>query len=866
MVGPRYTNGTEQNNNGYTATPYTPSGELSSYEFDISVYLNGGMPLQDVRSNTHAIEVQTAGQNSVDIILEPSETKGGNKDFILEYSYSGNAIESGVLLYEDGEEQFFLCMAQPPKQVAPEQVPDREYIFVMDVSGSMNGFPLEVSKNLMNNLVNQLKPTDRFNVLFFAGASNLWQPNSALASPENLEDALNFMQNVRGGGGTELLPALQRAMNLPRQSEGLARSVVIITDGYVSVENEAFELIRSNLNQSNVFTFGIGSSVNRHLIEGLAHAGKGVPFIVTNKSEAFKEAQKLKEYIQNPVMTQIEARFPGLDVYDVEPSTIPDVLAERPVIIFGKYKGQPKGEIYLEGTSMQLPKPAFKILKVFAKGKPAKPKRVKLDFSLENASNDERNKAIKYLWAREKIRNKVDFNGYGLSETDKQEVTRLGLKYNLLTPFTSFIAVEKRIVNTGADSLQAVKQPLPMPENVEDSALGFHLSIQGLSNLESLGENKKQTFLIVGILLVVLAIVGRWLLLYGKSRSQLLMLAVVILAFSSCNQELMPKEDNPYTEVTFILGEDASQRNPYYHNAFAYFSSNDVEGTPWMVTECRSILELREWLANYQPRTGAWKKINIVAHGNQWTGINVPVVPEGERASKEALQAAMKEKKIKPLPNSVLDQHTQISIFGCNVGQDTSFLETLAISLGGKDVERPSVASAPYFNVFENHQDSFSRHLAETYFVAFPAGSFPGNKKLAQQLRERYPDVAIDWKKALLTLEPQEDKRPYVHYFHIPVEWGYVYGTKKEMPILPTQQDTLNWVSGLKLLQNKLSDMEIPMEQFRWTIKEETYKGHPVRVAFGQTIIYCILKPITDANQEYVQAATDDRNYYTIVD
>ncbi|MEO0339516.1 MAG: VIT domain-containing protein, partial [Bacteroidota bacterium] len=350
VVGPRFVSGTEEQNTSFAASPYLPSDKLSPYEFDISVYVNGGMPVQDIQSNTHQIEVRAAGKSSVEIKLAPEEAISGNKDFILDFSFAGDQIESGLLLYDDGEEKFFLCMAQPPKQVAPKQVPDREYIFVMDVSGSMNGFPLDVSKQLMSNLVNQLHPTDKFNILFFAGASNLWQAQSQAATPENLKTALDFMQNVRGGGGTRLLPALQKAMNLERQSEALSRSIVIITDGYVGVENETFELIRSNLNKTNVFSFGIGSSVNRHLIEGMAHAGQGIPFIVTDKNEAFKQAQRLRSYIQNPVMTQIEARFPGLDVYDVEPKTIPDVLSERPVILFGKYKGKAKGEIYLEGT------------------------------------------------------------------------------------------------------------------------------------------------------------------------------------------------------------------------------------------------------------------------------------------------------------------------------------------------------------------------------------------------------------------------------------------------------------------------------------------------------------------------------------
>ena len=507
VVGPRFTDGTEQSNNGYTAMPYTASGEAPAYTFDLSVYLNGGMPIQHIQSTTHKINVAKEPNGAANISLSPSEAAGGNRDFILDYSFEGNQIETGMLVYEDGEEQFFLCMAQPPKNVEPNYIPSREYIFVMDVSGSMNGFPLEVSKELMNNLVSQLRPNDRFNILFFAGGSKLWSPGSKVASPENLRDALNFMQNVRGGGGTMLLPALKRAMNLPRQSNDLSRSILVITDGYVSVEDEAFHLIRNSLSQTNVFTFGIGSSVNRHLIEGMAHAGQGVPFIVTEKMAAFQEAEKFRTYIQSPVMTQITACFDEFDAYDVEPLSIPDVMSERPVILFGKYKGKAKGSVSLEGISMQMPKKSRKLFGRNPKQDQPIPQKVKLVFSLKDAKTDERNAALKYLWARERIRNLADFSGYGMSGETQQEVTQLGLKYNLLTRFTSFVAVEKEIVNAEADKLKKVKQPLPLPEGVENSALGFQLSISGISNIEDL--NKAfYTQVLLAIIIIALILIS----------------------------------------------------------------------------------------------------------------------------------------------------------------------------------------------------------------------------------------------------------------------------------------------------------------------------------------------------------------------
>ena len=151
------------------------------------------------------------------------------------------------------------------------------------------------------------------------------------------------------GRGTRLLPALQRALGLPRAGEGYARTIVIATDGYVTVETEVFDLMRQRLGEANMFAFGIGKSVNRFLIEGMAHVGMGEPFVIPEPEEASAQAERFRQYIQSPVLTQIEVDFGAFEVYDVEPPSIPDVLAERPVIVFGKWRGQPQGQIALQG-------------------------------------------------------------------------------------------------------------------------------------------------------------------------------------------------------------------------------------------------------------------------------------------------------------------------------------------------------------------------------------------------------------------------------------------------------------------------------------------------------------------------------------
>lgn len=458
VVGPRYggeSNG--GNNNTFLKTPYTKQGVESSYDFDIDLNLSTGMPIQHVASMTHRITTAQPSSSVAHIALSADEKKAGNRDFILEYQLAGNAIESGLMLYEHGDENFFLLMVQPPKRIVREEIPPREYIFIVDVSGSMHGFPINTTKTLLRNLIVTLRPADRFNVLVFESGAYWLADESLPAIEENVNKAAAFLDRQQGGGGTNLLSAMKKAMTFPRKEEGLSRSFIVVTDGYVNVEREVFDIIRTKSDEANTFAFGIGSSVNRYIIDGMAQVGMSEPFIVLAPEHADKEAEKFRTYINNPVLTQIKKSFSGLDVYDVEPLSVPDVFAERPVVIYGKYRGNPQGSITIEGVA----------------GK----KKYKKTFQVNTVKPSPQNAALRYLWARKKIQILDDYGKLDNGDnTIKAEVTSLGLKYNLLTAYTSFIAIEETIANKDK-TLTTTKQPLPMPEGVENSAIGFDMEI-----------------------------------------------------------------------------------------------------------------------------------------------------------------------------------------------------------------------------------------------------------------------------------------------------------------------------------------------------------------------------------------------------
>jgi Ca-activated chloride channel homolog len=457
VVGPRYSGSADEiasAGEGWNANPYTKEGIAPLYEFDIKVNLSAGMALKDINCPSHQTEINYNGSSRASVILSPTEKSGGNRDFILKYRLSGQKIETGVLLFQGEKENFFLAMVQPPDRVSPEMIPPREYIFIMDVSGSMYGYPIDVSKKLLTDLISGLKPTDRFNVILFAGGSDIMAEKSLPAVKENVASAIRFIEKENGGGGTELLPAMKKALGLPGV-EGYSRTFIIATDGYVTIEQEVFELVHRSLGEANFFAFGIGTGVNRYLIEGLAHAGQGEPFVVTKEDEAGKSAAKFRKYISNPVLTDINISFNGLEVYDLAQESYPDVFADRPVMIFGKYSGKPGGNIVLTGKGGN--------------------EDVSARIDLASAMPEESNSGLRYLWAREKIRMLDDMANSGYEgQAAEDQVISLGLEYNLLTRYTSFIAIDSEIRNTDGNST-TIRQPLPLPQGVSNYAVGRYV-------------------------------------------------------------------------------------------------------------------------------------------------------------------------------------------------------------------------------------------------------------------------------------------------------------------------------------------------------------------------------------------------------
>ncbi len=440
-IGPRYEG--ESKSQKSIANPFLDQGASIPTRFSLSLALTSPLPIKSLACPSHeSAKIHFDSKTEAKLLL-PSTTP--DRDFVLRYQLAGQKIQSGLLSHQGPDENTFLLQIESPIDVSPQDIPERDFIFVVDVSGSMTGFPLNLAKDLFRELTTALRPEDSFNMLLFAGDNQILSPQSLPATPANIKQAIHFLQSKRGGGGTKLLNALDQAFDLPHDHDR-SRSLVLISDGFISAEVEVFDLIKNKAKGTNIFPLGVGSSVNRHLIEGLSHFAGNDHVIVSHSTESDAAKERFIKSISLPVLTNIQVKAEGVTLSDLLPARQPDLFAGQPLSLVGKWTGK-SGTITMTGTT-------------------GSGKKISQSFTI---SPEQSEPTLPILWARNKVRELSDFATLSKRDSEKEEVTRLGLKYQLLTPYTSFVAVAPETRSNKNNSV-AVKQALPLPKGVSNHA------------------------------------------------------------------------------------------------------------------------------------------------------------------------------------------------------------------------------------------------------------------------------------------------------------------------------------------------------------------------------------------------------------
>ncbi len=283
-------------------------------------------------------------QLRTNVVLKAEKTIP-NKDFALRYNVAGDSVKDAVLTHHDARGGFFSLILQPPARVTHEDVTPKELVFVIDTSGSMSGFPIEKAKETMKLALDGLYPRDTFNLITFAGDTHLLFPAPVPATAANLAQAQAFLASRRGGGGTEMMKAIRAAL-APSGDRDAVRIVCFMTDGYVGNDMEIISEIRRN-SGARIFSFGIGSSVNRFLLDKMADEGRGEVEYVALTDDGSAAARRFHERVRNPLLTDVAVDFGRLSASDVYPSRIPDLFSAKPVVIHGRFNAADSGVIRL---------------------------------------------------------------------------------------------------------------------------------------------------------------------------------------------------------------------------------------------------------------------------------------------------------------------------------------------------------------------------------------------------------------------------------------------------------------------------------------------------------------------------------------
>jgi Ca-activated chloride channel homolog len=461
VVGPRYIPGTPTSpGSGGTAPntdrvpdasritpPVMPKGVRAGHDISLEVSLDAGVPVEDLRSNTHEIEVAKPDDHSARVRLK-NMAEIPNKDFVLRYDVAGRKVSDAVLTHRAERGGFFTLILQPPDRVTAEDVTPKEIVFVLDTSGSMQGFPIEKAKEAMQLALDGLYPQDTFNLITFAGDTHILFPQPVPATRENLRKAQQFLASREGSGGTEMMKAIRAALD-PSDKQDHIRIVCFMTDGYVGDDMTIISEVQKHPN-ARVFSFGIGSSVNRYLLDKMAQEGRGEVEYVGLNDDGSAAARRFHERVRSPLLTDISVDWAGLPVADVYPKRIPDLFSAKPIILTGRYTGTGSATIKLRGKMS---------------GRDTV-REIKVELPETQPQHD----VLATLWARTRIDDLMaqDLEGIqaGHARADVREpITQLGLEYRLMTQYTSFVAVEEMIVTDGGQP-RRVEVPVEMPEGV----------------------------------------------------------------------------------------------------------------------------------------------------------------------------------------------------------------------------------------------------------------------------------------------------------------------------------------------------------------------------------------------------------------
>ena len=329
--------------------PVLEPGQRTGHDISLSLQLDAGATLTELAAPSHDVTIERNGETSA-VIRLANEAVIPNKDFVLRYSIDGEAPRVALLPHRRDGNGHFLLLVQPETEPPDKDISPKEMIFVVDGSGSMSGFPIEKVKEAMRYALKNLNAHDTFRIIRFSNGVESFQPGPVPATSANIQQGLAYVGTLSGRGGTIMLEGVEAALRPPKDPERL-RIVSFMTDGHIGNEDEILAYLKTNLGSARLFSFGVGNSVNRYLLDKMAEFGRGTVEYVLLKDKADESVARFYDRIRNPYLTDLEIDWGGIPVEDVYPKAIPDLFLGQPVVPPRKVQSTGQREAKAEGKA-----------------------------------------------------------------------------------------------------------------------------------------------------------------------------------------------------------------------------------------------------------------------------------------------------------------------------------------------------------------------------------------------------------------------------------------------------------------------------------------------------------------------------------
>jgi Ca-activated chloride channel family protein len=413
----------------------------------LAVTLDPGLPLDSLESLYHPVAIARLDQRRRRITLAEGRTRA-DRDFVLEWRPKLGAAPEAAVFAEQRDGETFLTVLVVPPETDAEEVPDipRDLIFVIDTSGSMHGPSIAQAAKALALALSRLGPSDRFNVIRFASGTDSLFRDVEEASPRNLRAAMAYLRALRAEGGTNMLPALLRALGGHPDPKRL-RQVVFLTDGAVGNEAELFEAIAGLLGERRLFTIGIGSAPNSYFMRKAAELGRGSFTYIGDVAQVGARMGALLDKLARPALTGVTLAWPG-DLparAELYPDPIPDLYAGEPVSFSAKLPGlalnRLSGALTLRGR----------------RGGEAWERRLEL-------SGARAAPGVAAIWARAKI-DHIEDGRYRREHPDevRGKALAVALRHELVTRYTSLVAIDERPARPPESGLEVREIPRNLP-------------------------------------------------------------------------------------------------------------------------------------------------------------------------------------------------------------------------------------------------------------------------------------------------------------------------------------------------------------------------------------------------------------------